>query len=463
MKRIAIIGGGIAGLAAAYALEKRRRSGARLEYVLYESSPRLGGVISTERAGECLFEGGPDSFVSEKTWAADLCRELGLGEQLIASNDGERKTYIALSGKLIPMPDGLTFLVPTKILPVFSSPLFSMSTKLRIAREWYRPPSAATEDESVASFIARHYGDEMVERLADPLLSGIFGGESSQLSARAVLPRLVEMEAKYGSLGRGMLATKIKTKKMPSGPAPRSIFTSLRDGMQSLVDVLESAINPASIRLSTPAQALNPLASGWTVSAGYSTDQFNSVIVATPTQVAADLLQHVSHDLDRELRGIPYTSSITVNLEFGNEVRAALPPGFGFLVPRSEGKSLMAATFVHNKFPFRAPKDVALLRCFIGGATAEKFLSAPDAAIVAAVLSDLAQLVGIKAPPGKTQITRWPRALAQYTVGHLERLMRIDAVVTQLPGLTLAGNGYRGIGIPDCIRSGTQAAERLAG
>ncbi len=461
MKRIAIIGGGIAGLAAAYELEKCRRSGARLDYVLYESSARLGGVIATSRSGDCLLEAGPDSFVSEKTWAADLCRELGLDEQLIASNDAERKTFIARGGKLIPMPDGLTFLVPTKILPVFSSPLFSMSTKLLMAREWYRPPSVAEQDESVASFIARHYGKEMVERLADPLLSGIFGGESSQLSARAVLPRLVELEAKYGSLGRGMLATKVKAEKKPSGPA-RSIFTSLRDGMQSLVDALVAAINPASIRLSTPAQALNPLASGWTVSAGYATDQFHSVVVATPTQVAADLLQHVSRDLDRELRGIPYTSSITVNLEFGKEVRVMLPPGFGFLVPRTEGKSLMAATFVHNKFPFRAPKDVALLRCFIGGATAERFLNATDETIVTAVLADLAQLVGIKTPPAKTQISRWPRALAQYTIGHLEKLKRIDAIVAQLPGLALAGNGYRGIGIPDCIRSGTQAAARLA-
>src|SRR5216684_7413665 len=210
MKRIAIIGGGISGLSAAFALEEQRRSGAPLEYVLFESTPRLGGVLVTDRVDGCLVEAGPDSFLTEKPWAADLCRQVGLGDQLIGSNDAARKTYILVKGRLVAIPDGLMFMVPTKLLPTAFSPLFSLGTKLRMAREWFHPPRTADQDETVASLVERHYGAEMVERLADPLLSGVYGGEASQLSVRAVLPRFTEMEASHGSLGRAMLAARKK-------------------------------------------------------------------------------------------------------------------------------------------------------------------------------------------------------------------------------------------------------------
>ena len=211
MIRIAIIGGGISGLAAAFALEDHRRAGA-VEYTLYESSPHLGGVLRTEHIDGCIVEAGPDSFITEKPWAADLCRTLGIGDQLIGSNDADRKTYILVRGRLIPMPDGLMFMVPTKILPTGFSPLFSWTTKLRMAQELLHPPRAAEADESVASLVERHYGAEMVDRLADPLLSGVYGGEAASLSVRAVLPRFAEMERTHGSLGRAMLAAR---KKMP--------------------------------------------------------------------------------------------------------------------------------------------------------------------------------------------------------------------------------------------------------
>src|SRR5436309_7474618 len=198
MKRIAIIGGGISGLSAAVTLEQRRRTGVPLEYVLYESSSRLGGVISTERVDGCVVEAGPDSFLTEKPWASDLCRELGIGDQLIGSNDAERKTYILVRGRLVPMPDELLFMVPIKILPSAFSQLFSFSTKLRIIGEWFHPPRNSDSDESVAAFVERHYGSEMVERVADSLLAGIYGGDASQLSVRSVLPRLREMESEYG-------------------------------------------------------------------------------------------------------------------------------------------------------------------------------------------------------------------------------------------------------------------------
>src|SRR4029077_10186036 len=208
MKRVAIVGGGISGLAAAFALEERRRGGESLEYVVYEASLRFGGVVVTEQVDSCLIEAGPDSFVSDKPWAADLCRRIGLEDQIIGSNDRDRRTYILVKGRLVPIPDGLMFMVPTRLVPAFLSPLFSSATKLRMAREWRYSPRQSNGDESVAALVERHYGTEMVDRLADPLLSGVYGGEASQLSVRAVLPRFAEMESKFGSLGRGMLAVR---------------------------------------------------------------------------------------------------------------------------------------------------------------------------------------------------------------------------------------------------------------
>jgi len=459
MKRIAIIGGGISGLSAAFALETHRQAGASLEYVLFESSPRLGGVLVTEHVDGCLIEAGPDSFLTEKPWASDLCREVGLGDQLIASNDADRKTYILVKGRLAVIPDGLMFMVPTKIMPTVLSPLFSIPTKLRMAREWFHPPRKAEADETVAAFVERHYGSETVDRLADPLLSGVYGGEAAQLSVRAVLPRFAEMEATHGSLGRAMLAARKKTAGMSKAPA-RPLFTSLKDGMQQLIDGVLSRLPASALLTNSPVRRIQRENGGWMVSAGYASDHFDAVVVATPAQVVANLLTLVSENLASELRGIQYTSSVTVNLGYDRNVRAALPPGFGFLVPRSEGKRMLAATFVHNKFPHRAPDDRALLRCFIGGARNEPILQAGDEEVVGIVREELQQIIRLRADPLFTRVYRWQGAMAQYGVGHLERLRRIESLLQQLPGLTLAGNGYRGIGVPDCVRSGTEAANR---
>lgn len=458
MTRIAIIGGGISGLAAALTLEEYRRSGT-VDYILYEASPRLGGVLRTEYIQGCLVEAGPDSFITEKPWATDLCRELGLSDQLIGSNDADRKTYILVRGRLIPMPDGLMFMVPTKIMPTGFSPLFSWITKLRMAQELLHPPRAADSDESVASFVERHYGLEMVGRLADPLLSGVYGGEAASLSVRAVLPRFAEMERTHGSLGRAMLAARKNTQRPANKSAP-PLFTSLKDGMQQLVRTLLTRLNSASLLTNTAVQSIRPEAGGWLVTAGARSDQFDSVILAVPALAAAQILSVCNPDLAAELAAIAYSSSITVGLGYDGEIRYSLPPGFGFLVPRSEGKRLLAATFVHNKFPHRAPEDRALLRCFFAGSNAEDVWQFSDDAIIAVVRNELQQILGLRARPLFARVYKWKSAMAQYGVGHLERLDRIERLRQQMPGLSLAGNGYRGIGVPDCIRSGRDAAKQ---
>ena len=463
MTRIAIVGGGISGLAAAFALEEHRRAGRDLDYVLYESSANLGGVLRTDRIDGCIVEAGPDSFITEKPWATDLCHAVGLGDQLIGSNDADRKTYILTNGRLVVMPDGLMFMVPTKIVPTALSPLFSWKTKFRVTQEFFHPPRAANEDESVASFVERHYGSEMVDRLADPLLSGVYGGEATSLSVRAVLPRFAEMERAYGSLGRAMIAARSNArKKMSAGESKRvpAIFTSLKNGMQQLTETVTAHLTPASLLTNSPVQAIQPEARGWMVSAGVRSDHFDGVIVALPALAAARILG-VSSPLSAELAAIQYSSSITVGLGYDRNVRQSLPPGFGFLVPRSEGMHLLAATFVHNKFSHRAPEDRALLRCFFAGRNAEDVWPLADDQIIGIVRGELQQILGLRAEPLFARVYKWKSAMAQYGVGHLDRLDRIKRLRQQLPGLALAGNAYRGIGVPDCIRSGREAAESL--
>ena len=460
MTRVAIIGGGISGLSAAFDLEQRRRTAGDVEYVLYESSPRLGGVLRTEYIQGCVVEAGPDSFVTEKPWAADLSREIGLGDQLLGSNDADRKTYILTRGRLVEMPDGLMFMVPTKILPTGLSPLFSWKTKLRMTQELFHPPRAVNHDESVADFVERHYGREMVDRLADPLLSGIYGGESASLSVRAVLPRFAEMERTHGSLGRAMLAAR---KKMASG-SPKTappLFTSLKNGMQHLAEALVARLNPVSLRTSTAVKTIVLDSGVWRVSTDRESDSFERIIVALPGPAAAEVLREASPELASELAGIQYSSSITVGIAYGREVRQSLPPGFGFLVPRSEGKQLLATTFVHNKFPHRAPEDIALLRCFFAASVAQEVWAMSDEQLIGIVRNELQQIIGLRSEPRFARVYRWKSAMAQYGVGHLERIDRIEAIRKQLPGLALAGNGYRGIGVPDCVRSGRDAVKLL--
>lgn len=468
--RIAIIGGGTAGLAAAYELEKARVAGYPVEYTLYESRGRLGGSLASETVAGNVLEQGPDSFITEKTAAAELCRELGLGNDLLPSNDSQRKTFIVVQNHLVPLPDGLMFLVPTKLVPTALTRLFSLKTKLRMAQELFAPPRAANEDESVASLVERHFGQEAVDRLADPLLSGIYGGDATRLSAQTVLPAMVKMETEYGSLCRGMLAAHAKmhaAKTTPHSGSSRAIFTALRGGMQQLVDALANRIDPSAVRLATSVLKIERKESEWVVETETGRWRFDAVLIASPAWAAGAMLREVDAELAADLESIPYSSSITINLVYDKAQLGHLPPGFGFLVPAVEGRSMLAATFVHRKFLGRTAEGKFVFRAFLGGMRNEALLEASDEFLVATVRRELGEVLGKHAfdpatEPEQAQVTRWRRAMAQYAVGHKALVEHIAARVAQHEGLQLAGNAYDGIGVPDCIRLGRKAARELA-
>jgi oxygen-dependent protoporphyrinogen oxidase len=365
------------------------------------------------------------------------------------------------------------FLVPTKLVPTALTRLFGLQTKIRMGMELMIPPRPSEGDESVAALVRRHFGQEAVDRLADPLLSGIYGGDAEQLSAQTVLPRMVEMETKYGSLTRGMLAAhrrmrdaKMNSSKPRNGGAAPAIFTALRGGMSQLVDALLAQIDKNCVHAGAPVRAVRKTADGWSVEAGGAQQEYDGLIMAAPAWAAGALLGPVDSALGTELGGIPYSSSITVNLVYDEAKIGMLPEGFGFLVPAVEGRSMLACTFVHRKFLGRTPLGKAVFRAFLGGMNGEAMLGESDEVLVGTVRREMSEILGAKVfsaaiDPEHAQVSRWRRAMAQYAVGHKERMRRISARVAELPGLRLVGNAYDGIGVPDCIRLGRQAALEL--
>ena len=454
--KIAIIGGGIAGLSAAYYLEKARRSGAALDWILFEKSDRLGGVIHTEYLDGFVLEAGPDSFLSIKPEAAELCRELGLGSEIIRSNDFQRKTYILVKGRLVPIPDGLQFMVPTRVLPMMTTSIFSWGTKMRLARERSIVPENREQDESVADFVRRHFGPEMVERVAEPLLAGVYGGNANSLSVRAVLPRFVEMERQHGSLVRATL----EARRTQTNGAPQPLFTSLRDGMQQLVDKLVASLPAWQLRTKLPAASIARTGNEWNVSTSETSENYDEVILAVPAPFAGALLLKISPHAASLLANLQYTSSAAVLLAYD---KGSLPPGFGFLVPASEGRKLLACTFVHNKFSHRAPAGAALLRCFFSSSRYPELLNRREEDLKGFALQELKDILGLDATPKFIKAYRWRYGLPQYETGHLERAAEIETQLAQLPGLQLIGNSLRGIGVPDCIKSAKQAVDKVAG
>lgn len=453
--RFVVVGGGITGLSAAYELI---RLGHRP--LLIEASPRLGGVIETSNVQGCVLEGGPDSFLAAKPAATELIRELGLDGDLIGSNDEDRITYVVRGGRLCPLPDGLMMMVPTKILPMVTSSLLSWGTKIRMGLEFFRkPPAREMPDRTVAEFIREHYGQETVDYLAEPLLSGVYGGSVERLSVNSVLTRFVELERKWGSLTRGVLEAR---RRAPKRGEPEPLFLTLKGGLQQLTDALGTIVREGADVRHAEVRSLSRTADGWAVRLDGETVEASAVTLATPAWRAGALVRDVNQKLGILLEGIEYSSSVTVALGYRRERAGRLPPGFGFLVPGVERKTLVACTFVGAKFLHRVPDSHRVLRCFLGGAGREAVLDRDDAALVTTVRAELEQLLGWNVEPDFINIRRWRRAMAQYGVGHSARMSRIGDLLAECPGLYLAGNAYEGIGISDCVRTGRTAARSMA-
>jgi oxygen-dependent protoporphyrinogen oxidase len=454
MRRVAIVGGGVSGLSAAYYLARHG-----IGSTLIEQRGRLGGVIRTEHIQGCVLEAGPDSFISQKPWALQLIRELGLGSDVIGSNDHLRVTYVLKGGKLVPLPDGLMLMIPTKILPLIETSLLGWGTKIRMGMEWFRRPSnGARQDQSVADFVAEHYGREAVDYLAEPLLAGVYGGDPSRLSIASVLPRFVELERKYGSLTKGVLHERRKTVKQAKG---MPLFQTLKGGLGQLIEALVAQTKPAPEVLHGTAEALERSSAGYRIRINGEWLEAEHVVLAAQAYEAGALAAGVDGELASLLNGVAYSNSITISLGYDRANFRHPLNGFGFLIPKTERKLMMACTWVGTKFSDRVPEDKAVLRCFTGGEDASA-LALSDEQLAAGVRGELRDIMGVTETPVFTHIARWPRSMAQYTVGHAGRVDAIEARVKDLPGLHLAGNAYHGIGIPDCVRMGKEAAGKIA-
>ena len=449
MRAPVIVGGGISGLSAAYYLA---RSG--VTPVLVEKQARLGGVIQTETVDGCLVEYGPDSFLSSKPAALELIRELGLGDEVISSNDHLRVTYILRGGRLRPMPDGLMMMAPGRILPLARTRLLGWRAKARMGLEYFRrPPAGPVADRSVAEFITDHYGAEALDYLAEPLLAGVYGGDPAHLSARSVLTRFVDMEQSHGSLTRAAIEARGRA------PASRTaLFQTLKGGLGSLVAALEK-------RLPQPtqgaAETIERRGLNYRVRVDGQWLETDHLVLACPAWQAALLVGGLSPALARALAATPYTSSLILALGYAAGDARSLPPGFGFLVPKRERERLVACTFVGTKFSHRVPAGQVLLRCFFGGQNDEAILNESDDQLAAIAHRELDRLCGLRAQPAFSRVARWHKSMAQFTVGHQQRLKEIEARLAELPGLYLAGNAYIGIGIPDCVKMGRDAALRI--
>lgn len=453
--KVVIIGGGISGLSAAWYLAQ-----AGVHSTLVERRPRLGGVIQTERIEGCVVEAGPDSFITIKPAATELIQEIGLSGDLIGSNDHLRVTYIWRGGRLVPLPDGLMMMVPTRIRPLISTPLLGWGTKIRMGLEYLRRPvSQPQRDRSVADFIRDHYGDESLDYLTEPLLSGVYGGDPAQLSAASVLTRFVELEEKYGSLTRGVLATLAKSRANGSQKPP--LFRTLKGGLGQLIDELERRIQSSTTVLQGEAETLARSPKGYRVRVNGAWLDADHVILACPAYSAAALIGSFDPGLAALLDAVPYSSSLTLALGYHKATFGHPLNGFGFLVPGKERNRLVACTWVANKFSYRVPDDLVMLRCFFGGASDGAILQESDEAIVRIARQELRRIMKISADPLFHHVARWPRSMAQYTIGHRDRLKQIEERISNTPGLHIAGNAYYGIGIPDCVKMGREAAARI--
>ena len=464
-KDIIVIGGGISGLAAAHRLTELSRTGSTAYRVtLLEASDRLGGVIATEHADNLLLELGPDSYITDKPAALRLCERLGLADRLIAPQQGGLKLYTVHRGALEPLPEGFLLMAPTRVGSVLQSPVFSWSGKLRMALEPLIPRRSHGGDESLASFVRRRLGREVLERVAQPLIGGIYASDPEALSLAATMPRFPEMERSHGSVILGsQRAQRRRAQAADETGARWSLFVSIDGGMEVLVRRIEEALGPGVARLGETVRELswNPDARRWRVDTGHAGLEADAVICTLPAFAAARALTTLDSELAGELGAIPFSSTATINLAYRRSDIAHPLDGYGFVVPHVERRKIMACTFSSVKYAGRAPEDIALLRCFAGGALQPDMLDQPDEALEAQVREDLEALLGISGTPILCRTTRYPDCMPQYNVGHLDRVERIETRLQQFPTLALAGKSYRGVGIADCIASGEAAAEGM--
>ncbi len=466
---VLVIGGGITGLAAARALA---RDG--VPVTLVDAGPRLGGKIATERVDGLVLEQGPDSFVATRPAAVTLCRELGLGSELVGTRD-PRAVYIRLRGELVPMPEGLGLVLPTKVLPFARTRLFSWSEKLRMARDVVSPRQLPVDDIAVGTFLRRRLGSPLVDRLAGPLVGGVYGTPIDELSLDAVVPQLRTAEREHRSLllagladGKAMREAAAKraaaaASATADAPAakPLGVFVSLRGGMGTLVDALESSLTLGGAELRTGFGVRSLSRAGTGIAARFedgSLARFDGAILAVPAPVAARLLEGEVPGATAALGGVPHGTSILVTLAYRREHVSRELVGHGYLIPASEGGPISACTWSSEKWPDRAPDDVVLVRMFVRDEGSATTLSEPD--LIAAARAEVEGTLRVAAEPLLVRVSRWDGAMPRYTVGHLDRIAAIEAAMTAWPAVTVAGASYRGVGLPDCVTQGLAAAIR---
>ena len=456
-KRVVIVGGGISGLAAAHRLIELGLE--KTQITLLEASGRLGGTLETQHRDGFLLERGPDSFISEKPEAVALAKRLGLESRLIQTNEQYRRSFIVRNGRLRPVPEGFQLLAPSRVWPFITTDIFSLTGKLRMAGDLLLPRrrSNGIEDESLASFVRRRLGREALERMAQPMVGGIYTADPETLSLRATLPRFLDMERDHRSL---ILAMMRGGKKPGTSGARYSLFLSFDRGMEVLVGALARAM--PNVRLNTRIEELRCESGTWLVkSESGLTIEADAVCLAVPAYVAAGLLRNLNERLAEQLNAIKYASTATINFAYRRAAIKHPLNGFGFVVPFVERRTLLACTFSNVKFAGRAPEDRVLLRAFAGGALQPDVFALDQSQLVTRIEADLRELLHIDGQPLFAEVAKWERSMPQYEVGHLDRVQEIESEIRALPGLALAGNAYRGAGIPDCIRSGEAAAQTL--
>ena len=458
-KKIVVIGGGITGLSAAHRIiEIQKENNLDLEILLIEKSDKLGGAISTINKNGYLIELGPDMFFTERPWALNLSKRLSLGQELIETNEKKRGTFVLWKKELVPVPDGFLMLAPSKIWAFVRSPLFSWRGKLRMLMDLFISKKEV-RDESLASFVRRRFGNEALERIAQPMIGGVYTADPEKLSLRATMPQFLEMEEKYGSVIKGMFYNQ-KENEGDSG-ARYSQFLSFKNGMKTLIHAIEGKLPENSVSLGETVTEITSSNPGWSLQTQKREINASALIITTPSYHAASLIQNIDPSLQSDLSSIEYASSAVIILAYKKDDISHDLNGFGFVVPEVEMSDLIACSFSSVKFEGRAPQGYVLLRAFVGGALHPDICELDDAIVIEKVEKELSQILGISSRPEFTIIKKYQQAMPQYHVGHIELIKRIKEKINHHQGLEIAGNAYSGVGIPDCVHSGEQAAEAI--